>query len=152
MMEMDEKVKIIEALTKGGNVSIGQMSVGDHNTMNYYAQGDTVPQRKVSIDDVVEGIKQCRTWWYAQAAMTVVYAICRDEYHWTMSQSEFERKMSLCGEKCPEGTIANTIRNNPYMRDHVSKWATMGARQEVLTLRDEFQKAINAMPQKEAAT
>lgn len=147
-MENDERVRIIEALTKGGNVSIGQLSIGDNNELNYYAKGKTESAtRDVTIDDVAEAIKKCRMWMYAQAAITVVYAVCRDIYHWSMAQAEFERKMVMKGEVCPQGTIANTLRNNPYMRDHVSKWATLGANKEVLRLRDELQKAIESHSQ-----
>ena len=151
-MGNDEKVKIIEALTKAGNVNIGQLSIGDNNELNYYAKEKRASNREVSLDNVVEGIRQCRMLMYAQAAITVIYAICRDVYHWSMSQSEFERKMTLLGENCPPGTIANTIRNNPYMRDHVDKWATLGAKEDVLKLRDGFLEVIEAMPQKEAKT
>lgn len=146
-MENDEKVRIIEALTKGGNVNIGQLSIGDNNTLNYFSEkkGEAV-RTDIDINDVAMAVKKCKMYMYAQAALTVVYAVCRDVCHWTMSQSEFERKMELIGEKCPPGTIANTIRHNPFMRDHISKWASLGAKEDVLKLRDELQKTIINIP------
>ena len=53
--------------------------------------------------------------------------------------------MRMMGYDCKDGTIANTLRNNPYMREHVSKWATFGAKSEVLKLRDELQKSLIGM-------
>jgi hypothetical protein len=37
------------------------------------------------------------------------------------------------------------------MRDHVSKWATLGARDEVLKLRDELQKSLENMVQEDGS-
>jgi hypothetical protein len=58
----------------------------------------------------------------------------------------------MVGYDCKDGTIANTLRNNPYMREHVSKWATLGAKSEVLRLRDELQKSLIGMKEKPAET
>ena len=145
-MENDEKVRIIEALTKGGNVSIGQLSIGDHNELNYYAEGKAKPAlNDVMLDDMAKAVRECGMYMYAVAGITVAYAIGRDVCHWTLSQSDFERKMRMMGYDCKDGTIANTLRNNPYMREHVSKWATFGAKSEVLKLRDELQKSLIGM-------
>ena len=56
----------------------------------------------------------------------------------------------MVGYNFKDGTIANTLRNNPYMREHVSKWATLGAKNEVLKLRDELQKSLINMKEKPA--
>ena len=56
-------------------------------------------------------------------------------------------RMAAKGVKAPAGTIANTFRHNPYMRDHVDKWSVLGARQDVLKLRTEFENAIEAIIQ-----
>lgn len=146
-MENDEKRRIVEALTKGGSVSIGQLSIGDNNTLNYYAKGNATPAREVTFDDAIEAAKKCSMYVYAQAAVSVFYAVCRDVYHWSIDQAEFERRMAAKGVKAPAGTIANTFRHNPYMRDHVDKWSVLGARQDVLKLRTEFENAIEAIIQ-----
>ena len=141
-MENEERTKIIEALTKGGNVSIGQLSIGDNNTLNYYAKGKATTAREVTIEDAMEAAKKCSMYFYAQAAVTVYYAVCRDIYHWALGQAEFERKLAANGVEAPAGTIANTLRHNPYMRSHVDKWAVLGAKEDVLKLRDEFINAV----------
>ena len=38
------------------------------------------------------------------------------------------------------------LRNNPYMRDHITKWAALGARGEVIRLRDALCEAFGSEP------
>ena len=150
-MTKEEKIKIAEAILKSGNVSIGQLSIGDNNTLNYNAGAEKKTNLDdVTLDDMKMAIKECGMFMYAAAGITVAFAIGRDLCHWTLSQSDFERKMRMVGYDCKEGTIANTLRNNPYMREHVSKWATLGAKSEVLKLRDELQKSLVSMKEKPA--
>ena len=145
-MTQEEKIKIAEAIMKSGNVSIGQLSIGDNNTLNYNAEGEkNTTLDDVTLEDMKNAVTKCGMYMYAVAGITVAYAIGRDLCHWTLSQSDFERKMRLVGYDCKDGTIANTLRNNPYMREHVSKWATLGAKNEVLKLRDELQKSLFGM-------
>ena len=152
-MTQEEKIRIAEAIMKSGNVSIAQLSIGDHNTMNYFAEGDKQPTLdNVTLDDMKKAVAECGLYMYAVAGITVAYAIGRDLCHWTLSQSDFERKMRMVGYDCKDGTIANTLRNNPYMREHVSKWATLGAKVEVLRLRDELQKTLIGMKEKPTNT
>ena len=99
----------------------------------------------VTLDDMAKAVRECGMYMYAVAGITVAYAIGRDVCHWTLSQSDFERKMRMMGYDCKDGTIANTFRNNPYMREHVSKWAVFGAKSEVLKLRAELQKSLIGM-------
>ena len=127
--------------TGGGNVNIGQLLMGDNNTLNYNSEVNKKTKLDgVTLDDMKRAIKECSIYMYASAGITVAFAIGRDLCHWSLSQSEFERKMM--GYDCKDGTIANTFRNNPYMREHVSKWATFGARSEVIKLRDELEKSL----------
>ena len=150
-MTQEEKIKIAEAIMKSGNVSIGQLSIGDNNTLNYNAGGEKkTTLDDVTLDDMKRAVKECGIYMYAVAGITVAFAIGRDLCHWTLSQSDFERKMRMVGYNFKDGTIANTLRNNPYMREHVSKWATLGAKSEVLKLRDELQKTLINMKEKSA--
>ena len=117
---------------------------GDMNrsgTENYYGERQQ-EKREATLEDVVAAIRQRSLVATSLASITVVYAVCRDVYKWSMGQAEFERYMTLQGINCPPGTIANTMYHNPYMRDNVSKWGIMGAKQDVLKLRDEVEKAI----------
>ena len=43
-------------------------------------------------------------------------------------------------------TLSNALRNNPYMRDHITKWAALGARSEVIRLRDALCEAFGSEP------
>lgn len=110
-------------------------------TENYMGERQKV-KREATLDDVVSAIRQKSLVANTMASITVVYAVCRDVYKWSMGQAEFERYMTLQGINCPPGTIANTMYHNPFMRDNVSKWAVLGAKQDVLKLRDEVEKAI----------
>jgi len=150
-MTQEEKFKIVDAIMKSGNVKIGQLSIGDNNTLNYTEGSEKkTTLDDVTLDDMKRAVKKCGMYMYAVAGITVAYAIGRDLCHWTLSQSDFERKMRMVGYDCKDGTIANTLRNNPYMREHVSKWATLGAKSEVLKLRDELQKSLIDMKEKTA--
>lgn len=141
-MTEEERMEILRMLTQGGSVKIGQLSVGDHNTLNHYEGREAKRVKEVTLDHVVTALNSGRCVLGPQASITVIYAVCRDVYKWEMGQTEFERSMTLHGIACKPGTIANTMRHNPYMRDDVSKWAVLGAKQDILKLRDEFQKAV----------
>lgn len=145
-MTEEERKKLLEMFTKGGNVKIGQISIGDHNTLNYNEGEKSVkPRREVTFDDLVTVLRSDKVVLPSLASITIAYAICRDVYKWDVGQADFERKMTVMGVNCTPGTIANTLRNNPYMRDDVSKWATLGAKQDVLKLRDNIQEAIEGL-------
>lgn len=150
-MTEEERLRILAALTQGGSLKVGQISIGDNNTLNYTEGGEKkTTLDDVTLDDMKRAVTKCGMYMYAVAGITVAYAIGRDLCHWTLSQSDFERKMRMVGYDCKDGTIANTLRNNPYMREHVSKWATLGAKSEVLKLRDELQKSLIDMKEKPA--
>jgi len=145
-MDNETRLKMVEALAKGGSLNIGQLSIGDNNQFNYNAsERRNKTLDNVTLEDMVKAIKECGDYMYAAAGITVAYAIGRDLCHWSLSQSDFERKMTMLGYPCKEGTIANTLRHNMYMRNHVSKWATLGAHKDVLRLRDELQKSLEGM-------
>lgn len=146
-MTEEERLKILKLLTQGGNLKVGQISIGDNNTLNYHeGEAEGKKKREVTPDDVVTVIKSGRVTLPTDGSITVLYAVCRDVYNWEIGQSEFERAMALQGINCNPGTIANTLRKHPYMRDHVDKWAVLGAKQEVLKLRDNFIEAVELLP------
>lgn len=152
-MTQEEKVKIAEAILKSGNVRIGQLSIGDNNTFNYTAgEAEGKKTREVTPDDVVTVIKSGRVILPTDGSITVLYAVCRDVYNWDMGQADFERAMSIQGISCKGGTISNTLRKHPYMREHVDKWAVLGAKQEVLNLRDNFIDAVKLLPSAQSET
>ena len=150
-MTQEERERLTALLLQSGKVEIGQLLVGDHNTatQNNYARGEAEQTTvEATSKEVAAAVRGCSELWYGASAMTVVYAVCRDVCHWTVGQSDFERMMALEGLECKSGTLANALRNNPYMRDHISKWASLGARSEVLKLRDALCEGLGV----EAAT
>ena len=134
----EQKMELAERLVAGGK--IGNFVMDNHGTMtlNYHEGGKEKEQTAVETTskDVAAAVRECYQLWYGSAAMMVVYAVCRDACHWVVGQTDFERMMALEGLECKSGTLSNTLRHNPYMRDHISKWASLGARSEVLKLRD----------------
>lgn len=146
-MTQEEKVKIAEAIIKSGNVNIAQLSIGDNNTLNYNeAREERKETREVTPEDVVTVLKSGRVTLPTDGSITIVYAVCRDVYKWDMGLATFERTMSLQGIHCKEGTLSNTLRKHSYMRDHIDKWAVLGAKEEILKVRDSFIEAMNLLP------
>ncbi len=144
-MDDEQKRELVERLVAGA--TIGNLVIDNHGTMtlNYHAKGEAEQTAvEATSKEVAAAVRGCSELWYGASAMTVVYAVCRDVCHWTVGQSDFERMMTLEGLECKSGTLANALRNNPYMRDHISKWASLGARSEVLKLRDALCESLRA--------
>ena len=119
--------------------------------INHYNVQNSLPQgQQAAVDatpkDVAAAVRRCSALMYADAAMLVVFAVCRDVCHWSVTQSDFERMMTVEGLTCKPGTLSNALRNNPYMRDHITKWAALGARSEVIRLRDALCEAFGSEP------
>lgn len=152
-MTEEEKLRFLERVMNGAH--IGNLVIDNHGTMTLTANvGGTAQEakREVTPDDVVTVIKSGRVMLPTDGSITVLYAVCRDVYKWEIGQSDFERAMSIQGINCNPGTIANTFRKHPYMRDHVDKWAVLGAKQEVLKLRDSFIEAVEQLPSAASGT
>ena len=145
-MNDEQKMELAERLVAGGKS--GNFVMDNHGTMtlNYHDGGKAEEQTAVETTskDVAAAVRGCAELMYAPAAMTVVYAVCRDVCHWEVGQTDFERMMTLEGLECRNGVLANTLRNNPYMRDNISKWAALGAREAVLKLRDALCESLRA--------
>ena len=128
-MTQEERMELMSRLLQSGKVDIKQLSIGDNNTFNYTAgESEGKKTREVTPDDVVTVIKSGRVILPTDGSITVLYAVCRDVYNWDMGQADFERAMSIQGISCKGGTISNTLRKHPYMREHVDKWAVLGKR------------------------
>ena len=57
-MTQEEKVKIAEAIMKSGNVRIGQISIGDNNTLNYNATSKDVQKAGFTDEQVARAIAE----------------------------------------------------------------------------------------------
>ena len=98
----------------------------------------------VDFEAVGKALRQCEKFFWGKAAMATVFCVCRDLYNMPDNASLFERHMAELQFDCPAGTIANAMRNNPYMKLNVRKWEERGALPRVLTLAREFRQQMNA--------
>ena len=120
----------------------GNMTKSGHE----YYYGETNQKNNgfnATTEEVAAAAKSCSNLMWGPASLAVIFGVARDIYHIQESATEFEQAMSMHQLYCPPGTIANTIRHNPYMKMHVSKWASMGAKKRVLKLIELFQNVMN---------
>lgn len=98
---------------------------------------------------VTAALNRCSDYLWGNAAYTVAYCVCRDEYEgWTDNASDFERKLRERGIDVPEGTINAALSRNPFMKKKIEKWGDAGAMERVLRLRDEFMLQVDLILQK----
>ena len=125
-------------------------------TENFYtAQSDSKmedPEREVNINTVAQALDKCKSYLWGQAALATVFCVCRDVYHLGDNASWFERKMEQMEINCPPGTIANAMRNNPYMKKHIDNWENNGAQERVMVLMKEFKKSVEEVKSEETPT
>ena len=116
------------------SVDKGEVHVGD-NGKTVVAESETMYEVKM----LVESADAVRDLFWGDSSMAVIFGVCRDCFKYTDNMSQFERDFV-----CSEGLISSTMRNNPYMRLHVDKWAQNGAKQRVLKLMDAYKNAVEA--------
>ena len=102
------------------------------------ADGQQSERHEYGADTVKQALSKCGAYIWGNAAYTVAFCVCRDEYGWQDNASYFERQMEQLGIPLPQGTINATISRNPYMKLKTDKWDKNGAMERVLKLRDEF--------------
>lgn len=108
------------------NLSLDKAQVRlDHPAAPEAPDGDAQPQ----VGALVASVEAVRPYFWADSAMAVVFAVCRDCFGYPDNMSQFEREFG-----CAEGLISNTFRHNPYMRLPIDKWARQGVKQRVLRL------------------
>lgn len=92
---------------------------------------------------VAEALKRCKPFMWGHAAMATVFGVCRDEYNIADNMSLFEQQLQELKLDCPTGTIANAMKNNPYLKLPLSKWQANGAKERVMALVEEFKKSMD---------
>ena len=150
-----KELQLLEAL-KGLMNIISEIIKQPAVTNNYYYKGgthnyyygdtrssSTTESHPTTANDVAAAAKECSSLMWGPASLAVIFGVSRDVYHLPISATDFERAMSMQQLNCPPGTIANAMRNNPYLKMHVSRWASMGAKKRVLTLAEEKKKVMN---------
>lgn len=99
----------------------------------------------VTADALAQALEQCKPYIWGNAAYSVAFCVCRDEYHMENNTSNFERMLGDSGITLPAGTINASISRNPWMKYHIDKWEENGAMDRVLKLRDEFKRQLDIL-------
>ena len=94
-------------------------------------------------------VKTCGDIIWGNAAMSVIYCVCRDAYKRKDSAASFERAMMSQGIDCPLGTVSNAMRNNPFLKLEMRKWKANGAKLRVLNLARVFMRNMELERQKQ---
>lgn len=79
---------------------------------------------------------------WGNAAYSVAFCVCRDEYSQEDNAANFERLLSNGGIAITPGTINTAMNRNPWLKYHIDKWEEMGVAERALTLRDEFKEQM----------
>ena len=112
------------------SVDKAEVKVGDN-------QQPKKPAKPLSVSVLVACVDNVREYFWTPGAIGFVFCVCRDCYDYPNNMSQFERDFG-----CPEGSLSNTFRNNPYMHLHIDKWAQNGAKDRVLRLVEAYKKAV----------
>lgn len=140
---------IINNLVINGNMT-------KSGTENFYASqpddNKEAEEQVVNILMVPQALEKCKGFLWGHASLATIFCVCRDAYHFGDNASLFERQMEQMDINCPQGTIANAIRNNPYMKLHISKWEQAGAQERVLVLMKQFIKSMEEVKAEELPT
>lgn len=116
----------------------GQVNTYNENSREKEESRDETPSQ----EQFVRAVGKVKALFWGTSSIATIFCVCRDRYGAKVSASEFERQMNKANINCPEGTIRNTMRNNPYMKLPINKWANNGAQERVMVLIDKFVEAI----------
>lgn len=150
-MNKDEKVKIVEAFAKGGNVSIGQLSIGDNNTLNYYEKDkkdNGEGKTQLTKTELGLAIKAVQKLFWGNSSYAVIFCAVRDLYNhsdnYTLFEDDINDVWEECGLNypCPPNTIASTFYNNNYLKLHVDKWEANHVKPRSVQLVKAFVSAV----------
>ena len=97
----------------------------------------------MSLARMANAVEKVQQYFWATSALATIFCVCRDRYGVKVTASEFERQMEEANIHCPEGTIKNAMKNNPFMKLHIDKWALNGAQGRVMFLIKKFKEAVD---------
>jgi hypothetical protein len=106
-------------------------------------QTEDEPGSALDMADVAQAVTKCKPFLWGNSALAVAFAVCRDEYGMGDNMNQFERKLQEQGVECPAGTLANAMKNNPYMKMPTDRWRANGAKERVMVLLSALRKCIN---------
>jgi hypothetical protein len=99
-------------------------------------------EEAVDMAMVAKAVGKCQAFMWGNAALAVVFCVCRDCIDMGSNMSLFERQLQEQGVNCPTGTLAAAMQNNPYMKLPIERWKDNGAKERALILIKEFRKSM----------
>lgn len=157
-MTEEEKIRFLQALTRGGETHIGQVVMDNHGTMNIHNGGQEdgrqtpAPADAVTPAHLAKAVESCADYFWGNSSWAVVFCVCRDCCDYRGSMADFERLADSLplsrplSYKCTEGTIQKTLSNNPYMQRHVTKWQQLGGKERALLLAEVLESHLTPQP------
>ncbi len=150
-MTQEEKEKLLKSLLAGGQVNIGQLSVGDHNTLNYFEDEKEKEDslKSISMKELGEAICAVQGMFWGNSSYAVIFSTLRDCYNHEDNYTLFEDEIGELSAKyqldypCPPNTIASTFHNNEYLKLNVDKWEKNKVKQRSIMLYKAFVNAVN---------
>ena len=142
-MILEDRLKFLEVLVKSG-AKIGNVVIGDHSNINFYAGKSEPPSDENKKDGKVDLaiLKRCVekvSWMFWEpCAITVVFCVCCRCFGYENNMAQFERDFG-----CKEDLLSRTLRNHPYMRLKLNEWKSNGAKDRELRLLKAYQNAVN---------
>ena len=147
-MEENSQKNVVNHFEAGSNCQVFNGNVtgcvfampGSTVTQQPLATSMPTAKEQPAVPDVatlVACAAEVREYFWGDSSMAVIFCVCRNCYGYVNNMSQFERDFH-----CQEGLLSNAFRNNPYMREHISKWAQQGAKTRVLRLVDAYKNAV----------
>lgn len=143
----------------GNTINVQGSYIDIHDNENVYLSvdkaevrmGQTVAEEApatLTADLLGKAVGGVKEYIWGNAAYTVLFCVCRDEYGWQDNASYFERQLSLLGINIPAGTLNAAISRNPYMRQPVGKWKALGVMERVMVLVERFRECVTRLTAK----
>ena len=150
-MSDELKLRLIKELSNG-NFHVGQLII-EVKGNNYYSESNNheTTKKDLPMEKLMDAVMNVQSNFWGNSSYAVIFCVCRDYYGYSDNMSQFERNIEnlpfliLPKYTCPEGTISNTFKANPYMKMHVDKWESNGAKGRAIVLRDKFIHTVESL-------
>ena len=150
-MTIEDKKQLLQVLAQGANIDIGQLSVGDHATLNYYAAekatpaASTKPEQSTTEEEpdatimcrAVEATMEQGLWW-GSTSWAVVFRVAQIK-GFKGSEQQFTQWVARWPwTKAPTWPCTYIGVNRPVHSGHltgdVEKWMGNGAQERQVKL------------------